>query len=59
MATSADGIIEAVERSGTLAGFADGGAMILGLQFHPEVITNGGNPEFLPIFKKLVEEAGK
>lgn len=59
VATSADGIIEAVERSGKLAGFADGGAMILGLQFHPEVITNGGNPEFLPIFKKLVEEAGK
>ena len=23
------------------------------------LITNGGNPEFLPIFKKLVEEAGK
>ena len=59
VARAADGIIEAVERSGKLAGFADGGAMILGLQFHPEVITNGGNPEFLPIFKKLVEEAGK
>ena len=58
-AVAADGIIEAVERSGKLHGFADGGAMILGVQFHPEVITNAGNPEFLPIFKKLVEEAGK
>ncbi len=59
-ATAADGIIEAVERSGRLApAYADGGAMILGVQFHPEVITNGGNPEFLPIFRKLVEEAGK
>ena len=59
VATAADGIIEAVERVGKLAGYPDGGAMILGVQFHPEVITNGGNPEFLPIFKKLVEEAGK
>lgn len=59
VATSADGIIEAVERSGKLRGFPDGGAMILGVQFHPEIITNAGNPEFLPIFRKLVEEAGK
>ena len=59
IATSVDGIIEAVERDGKLRGYPDGGAMILGVQFHPEVITNAGNPEFLPIFKKLVEEAGK
>ena len=60
VATAPDGIIEAVERNGRLAAdFADGGAMILGVQFHPEVITNGGNPEFLPIFQKLVEEAGR
>ena len=59
VATSADGIIEAVERSGKLRGFPDGGALILGVQFHPEIITNAGNPEFLPIFRKLVEEAGK
>jgi putative glutamine amidotransferase len=58
VATAADGIIEAVERSGRLApDFADGGGMILGVQFHPEVITNAGNPEFLPIFQKLVKEA--
>ena len=58
VATSADGIIEAVERSGKLSpAYADGGAMILGVQFHPEVITSAGNPEFLPIFQKLVEEA--
>ena len=59
-ATAADGIIEAVERSGRLApAYADAGAWVLGVQFHPEVITNGGNPEFLPIFRTLVEEAGK
>ena len=57
-ATAADGIIEAVERSGRLApAFPDGGAMILGVQFHPEGITNAGNPEFLPIFQTLVEAA--
>ena len=56
-AISADGIIEAVERTSRLKNFEDGGAMILGVQFHPEVITNAGNPEFLPIFRKLVEEA--
>jgi putative glutamine amidotransferase len=59
VARAADGIIEGVERSGKLPDFKDGGAMILGVQFHPEIITNGGNPEFLPLFQKLVEEAGK
>ena len=59
-ATAADGIVEAVERAGRLApAYADGGAMMLGVQFHPEAITAGGNHEFLPIFQKLVEEAGK
>lgn len=60
VAKSADGIIEGVERSGRLAQqFADGGAMILGVQFHPEIITNAGSPEFLPLFQKLVEEAAR
>lgn len=58
-ATSADGIIEGVERIGKLPGFVDGGGVIIGVQFHPEVITNAGNPEFLPIFRFIVEEAGK
>ena len=59
-ATAADGIIEAVERNGRLApAYADGGAFLLGVQFHPEVITDGGNPEFLPIFQRLVSEAGR
>lgn len=57
-ATAADGIIEALERNGKLERYPDGGAMILGVQFHPEVITNAGNPEFLPLFQKLVREAG-
>lgn len=57
-ATAADGIIEAVERSGRLApAYADGGGWILGVQFHPEAITAAGNPEFLPIFQALVREA--
>lgn len=59
VAQSADGIVEAVERCGQLEGFADGGGWILGVQFHPEVITNAGSKEFLPIFKTLVNEAGK
>ena len=57
IARSADGIIEAVEREGKVQGHADGGAWILGVQFHPEAITNGGNPEFLPIFQELVRQA--
>ena len=59
VATAADGIIEAVERSGKLPGYADGGGMILGVQFHPEILTTAGNPAFLPLFQKLVEEAGR
>ena len=39
------------------AGFVIYGGLILGVQFHPEVITNAGNPEFLPIFKTLVAAA--
>ena len=59
VARSADGIIEAVERSGRIRGHEDAGAWILGVQFHPEVITNAGNPEFLPVFRTLVEEAAR
>ena len=58
-AKAADGIIEAVERFGKIKGYPDGGGWILGVQFHPEGITAGGNHEFLPIFQALVEEAGK
>ena len=60
-ATAADGIIEAVERpkgSQRLApAYQDGGGWILGVQFHPEIMTSAGNPEFLPIFQALIEEA--
>ena len=58
-AYSADGIVEAVERVEKLSDYADGGAMIIGVQFHPEVITAGGDTTFLPIFKKLISEAAK
>ena len=62
VARAADGIIEAVERSNAKTNrlapeYKDGGGLILGVQFHPEVITNAGNPEFLPIFKTLVAAA--
>jgi len=60
VATAADGIVEAVERSGRLApAYADGGGFLLGVQFHPEVMVDGGSSEFLPIFQRLIEEAGK
>ena len=58
-ARSADGIIEAVERVATLKDYADGGAVIFGTQFHPEIMTNAGNPLFLGLFQKLVSEAAK
>jgi putative glutamine amidotransferase len=58
-ARSADGIIEAVERVAPLKGYADGGALIFGTQFHPEIMTNAGNPLFLGLFQKLVSEAAK
>lgn len=59
VARSADGIVEAVERTGKLDGFADGGAAIFGTQFHPEIPTSAGSREFLPIFVYLVEQASK
>lgn len=58
-AKSADGIIEAIERVSPLKGHADGGALIFGTQFHPEIFTNAGNPLFLGLFQKLVSEAAK
>lgn len=57
VARSADGIVEALERSGSIAGYKDGGAWILGVQFHPEALLCGGNKDFLPIFKELVHQA--
>ena len=60
VARAADGIVEALERSGRLgAAYADGGGWILGVQFHPEAITNAGSDEFLPIFQALVREASR
>lgn len=59
VARSADGIVEGVEREGRLEGYPDGGALIIGTQFHPECLVAGGDPLFLGIFKRLVEEASK
>ena len=57
VARSADGIVEAVERCGTIYGYKDGGAWILGLQFHPEELICGGDSSFLPVFQELVRHA--
>ena len=56
IARSADGIVEAVERTGALdAQFEDGGGIILGVQFHPEALVGGGDKTALKVFKYLVD----
>lgn len=57
-AKSADGIVEAMERVSKLKNYPDGGAVIMGVQFHPEVLS-GSDKTFLGIFKYLVNEASK
>lgn len=59
VARSADGIVEAVERDTVLKGYEDGKGWLLGVQFHPEALVNGGNMSFLPIFETLVKEASR
>lgn len=60
VARSADGIIEAIERTGRLApGYEDGGGMIICTQFHPEIYIKADDTSFLKIFGMLVEEAAK
>lgn len=59
VARSADGIIEAVERTEPLKEYPDGGGMIIGTQFHPEILVTGRNKVFTGIFEMLVKEAAK
>lgn len=59
VAKSADGIVESVERVAPLKGYADGGAMIIGVQFHPEGLIAGKDKSFKAIFELLVKEASK
>lgn len=59
VATSPDGITEAVERVAPLKGYADGGAMIIGVQYHPEGLITGKDKSFKAIFELLIKEAGK
>ena len=47
VATSADGMVEAIEREGM--------AFVVGVQFHPEWHVDDGDMEYLAIFEKLVE----
>lgn len=59
VAYASDGVVEAVEREGKLEGFADGGAWIIGTQFHPEELIYSGDTTFLPIFEAFVKESSK
>lgn len=59
VAFAADGIVEAVERDGKITGYEDGGAWIMGTQFHPERLISPRDTTFLPIFKALVREASR
>lgn len=47
-----DGIVEAMEKR-------DGKAVILGVQFHPEDMTAGGDTQMLKIFEYLIKQAQK
>lgn len=59
VATSADGIVEAIERVEKLKDYPDGGATIYGTQFHPEIPTNAGAATFLPLFRNFIREASE
>lgn len=55
VATSADGIVEAVERTGALSKeYQDGGNIIIGTQFHPEILSTGKSSVFVNIFRTLI-----
>ena len=49
MATSADGIVEAIQKD----------EKVFGLQFHPEGFVANGDDTFLPIFQYFVEKANE
>ena len=55
VATSADGIVEAVERTGSLSKeYQDGGNIIIGTQFHPEILSTNKSSVFVNIFRTLI-----
>ena len=58
VAYSPDGVIEALERTAPLAdAYTDGGAMIIGTQFHPEILVRGDDKSCRAIFRMLVDAA--
>jgi len=60
VATSPDDIVEAVERVGALdKKYADGGAIIIGTQFHPEGFAQYPDSPFVKVFKILIDAASK
>ncbi|MCF0165168.1 MAG: gamma-glutamyl-gamma-aminobutyrate hydrolase family protein [Bacteroidales bacterium] len=54
-ARAADGIVEAIERTSPLKDYADGGGLIIGVQFHPEHFASSGDKVFLEIFKEILK----
>lgn len=50
-AVSKDGVIEAIEK--------DGDAFVMGIQWHPEMMTAAEDENMVKLFKKLVEESLK
>lgn len=60
VAVSEDGITEAVERTGALdSKYQDGGAVIIGTQFHPEGFAIHPDSPFVKVFKLFIEESAK
>ena len=59
VATAADGVIEAIERISPLEGYEDGGSMIIGVQFHPELLVTGPDKSCEALFNLLVSESSK
>lgn len=60
VATAPDGIVEAVERVGALdKKYKDGGAIIIGTQFHPEGFAQYPDSPWVKMFKILIDAAAK
>lgn len=57
VASSPDGIIEAIERVEPLEGFQDGGGQIFSVQFHPEILVRGNDKSCEALFRLLVVAA--
>lgn len=59
VATTSDGVVEAIQRTGRLASeFKDGGGLIVGVQFHPEAIASkDASSPFCDLFRWFVKQS--